>query len=430
MNTDKSQKIVCLLPVFICVYLWLIPLRAAEPVLVGPPEKRSLVRTVEQPGRIDPFAQTPLLVRISGYVKSVHADIGDRVKGGQLLAELDVPEMLEELKQKQALVGQAAAEVTHAEKLVAAAEANVKSAAASVAEAAAARKRTTANYERWKSEAARVDALVLRKVIDEQTRDETLNQFRAAEAMREEVEAKVRSAEAAQIESEARREKTAADVLVAKAKARVAAAEEGRLNAMLGYARIVAPFDGIVTFRQVDVGHFLQPGKEAPLFVVTMHDKVRVFVDVPETDAAAITEDAKATVRVQSLRGREFQGGVTRTAWALDAKARTLRTEIDLPNPDGILRPGMYAYATITVTPPPTWTLPNSAMVKTADGVAAFLVRDGKATRVNVQTGSSNSQMVELLKWQSPQGWIEPTGGERFVLKAAGVVEGQTIEGR
>jgi hypothetical protein len=69
-------------------------------------------------------------------------------------------------------------------------------------------------------------------------------------------------------------------------------------------------------------------------------------------------------------------------------------------------------------------------MVKTADGVAAFLVRDGKATRVNVQTGSSNSQMVELLKWQSPQGWIEPTGGERFVLKAAGVVEGQTIEGR
>jgi RND family efflux transporter MFP subunit len=431
MNTDQSKlRFLIFLSAFICVHLWLTLLSAAEPISVGPPEKRSLVRTVEQPGRIDPFAQTPLLARISGYVKSVHADIGDRVKAGQLLAELDVPEMEEELKQKQALVGQAAAEVTHAEKLVAAAEANVKSAAASVTEAAAARKRTTANYERWKSEAARVDVLVAKKVIDEQTRDETLNQFRAAEAMREEVEAKVRSAEAAQVESDARREKTAADVLVAKAKSRVAAAEEGRTRAWLGYARIVAPFDGIVTFRQVDVGHFLQPGKDAPLFVVTMRDKVRVFVDVPETDVAAITDDAKATVRVQSLRGREFQGSVTRTAWALETKSRTLRTEIDLPNPDGILRPGMYAYATITVTPPPIWTLPAAAVVKTADGAAAFLVKDGKATRVNVQTGYANAQLVELLKWQSPQGWIEPTGGERFVLKAAGVVEGQAIEGR
>jgi multidrug efflux pump subunit AcrA (membrane-fusion protein) len=416
--------------VFICVHLWLNSLLAADPVPVGSPEKRSLIRIVEQPGRIEPFAQTPMLVRVSGYVKAVHADIGDHVKTGQLLAELDVPEMEEEFKQKQALVAQAAAEVTHAEKLVAAAEANVKSAAALVTEAAAARKRATANYERWKSEAARVDSLVAKKVIDEQTRDETLNQFRAADAARDEVEAKVRSAAAAQIESEARRDKTAADVLVAKAKTNVAVAEQGRVKALLGFARIVAPFDGIVTDRKVDVGHFPQPGKDAPLFVVTMRDMVRVFVDVPESDAAAIADGAKATVRVQSLRGREFAGTVTRTAWVLDIKSRTLRTEIDLPNPDGTLRPGMYAYAAITVTPPPTWTLPAAAISKFADGAVAYLVQDGKAKRVNVQLGYANGSHVEIMKWQSPQGWIEPTGVEPFVLKTAGVVEGQKVGGR
>jgi RND family efflux transporter MFP subunit len=431
MNTDKKRMNLGFLSVFICVHLWLTPLLlSADPIPVGSPEKRSLTRMVEQPGHIEPFAQTPLLVRISGYVKTVQADIGDRVKAGQVLAELDVPELVEELNQKVALVAQAKSEITQAEKLLAVAEKNVQSAAAAVTEAMAARKRSTANYDRWKSETARVEALVARKIIDEQTRDETLNQFRSAEAMRDEVEAKVHLTEAAQAESEAKRDKSHADVAVAKSKANVAAAEESRVRAMVGYAKIVAPFDGIVTFRNVDVGHFLQPGKDAPIFVVTRWDKVRVFVDVPEADAAAITDDAKATVRVQVLRGREFPGTVTRTAWALDGKSHTLRTEIDLANGDGMLRPGMYAYATITISPPAMWTLPAGAIVKTADGAAAFLVKDGKATRVAVQTGFANATHVEILKWHSPQGWIELTGGERFVLKAAGVADAQAIEGR
>jgi RND family efflux transporter MFP subunit len=415
--------------VFICVYLSPISLLfSADPIPVGPPEKRSLTRVVEQPGRIEPFAQTPVLVRISGYVKAIHADIGDRVESGQVLAEIDVPEMEEELKQKHALVAQANAEIAQAEKLVSAAEANVQTAAAAIAEAATARKRALANYERWKSEVARVNSLVERKIIDEQTRDETLNQFRAAEAMREEVEAKVRSAEASKVESEAKRDKSVADVAVAKAKAAVAEADEGRTNAMLRYAKIKAPFAGIVTARNVDIGHFLQPGKDAPVFIVTVQDPVRVFVDVPEVDAPAIAEKSPATVRVQSLRGREFPGSVSRSSWALDSKTRTLRTQIDLPNSDGAMRPGMYAYGLITVTPPPTWTLPTSAIMKSADGVAAFVVKDGKAVRVNLQIGYSNSIHVELFKWHSPKGWIEPSADQRFVLKTAGVVEGSAID--
>ena len=282
------------------------------------------------------------LVRISGYVKAVHADIGDRVKAGQALAELDVPELVEDLNQKAALVAQAKAEIAQAEKLLAVAERNVQSAAATVTEAMAARKRATANYDRWKSEDG--PRRGPRRPQDHRRtdprRDAQSVPLGRGDARRSRGEGP--SAEAAQVESEAKRDKSQADVAVAKSKASVAAADEGRVRAMVGYAKIVAPFDGTVTFRNVDVGHFLQPGKDAPLFVVTMSSKVRVFVDVPEADAAAITDDAKAIVRVQAARpgvsGHGHAHGL-----ALDGKSHTLRTEIDLPNADGMLRPGMYA---------------------------------------------------------------------------------------
>jgi multidrug efflux pump subunit AcrA (membrane-fusion protein) len=395
---------------------------------VGKPERRSLTRTVEQPARVEAFAQAPLLAKIAGYVKAIHADIGDRVKAGQPLAEIDVPELEEELKQKQALVAQAAAEVEQARKLRVAAEAHVATAVAAVAEAEAGRKRARANFERWQSEAGRVAALVEKRVIDEQTRDETLNQFRAAEAALGEVEARVKSAEASRAESEARRDKSTADVAVAEAKARVAAADEGRTRATLGYARLVAPFDGVVTARNVDVGHLLQPSATAtPLFVVTKLDPVRVFAEVPEADAALIGPGAKAEVTVQALRGRKFAGTVTRTAWALEARSRTLLTAIDLPNPDGVLRPGLYAYAAVTAVLPEAWTLPSAAVVRQGDAGSVFLVRDGKAVRVKVQTGFSDGTRVEVLKIESGTTWVEPTGDETFVLKAAGVTDGQVI---
>ncbi|HEY1375891.1 MAG TPA: efflux RND transporter periplasmic adaptor subunit, partial [Gemmataceae bacterium] len=291
-----------------------------------------LKRVVEQPGRVEALAQTPVHAKVSGFVKAWHKDIGDAVQAGTPLAEIAVPELEQELVQKRAAVAQAAAEVQQAKMLLAAAEANTRSAVAAVAEAEAGRAKAKANYDRWQSESKRAAALFAGKVIDEQNRDETLNQFRAAEAALQEVEAHVRSAEAARTESAARRDKSAADVAVADAKAKVAAADEARTKALVAYTHIAAPFKGVVTARNVDVGHFLQPTQGGqPLFVVTQSDPVRVFVDVPEADAAWVTDGAKADVKVQALRGRVFAGAVTRTAWALDARSRTLRTAIDLP---------------------------------------------------------------------------------------------------
>jgi multidrug efflux pump subunit AcrA (membrane-fusion protein) len=412
---------------------------AAPPAVVlpvGPAEWRSLTRAVEQPGRVEPFAQTPLHAKVPGFVRAIHKDIGDEVAAGTPLAEIAVPELEQELAQKQALVAQAAAEVEQAKRLLAAAEANVGSAESAVAEAKAGRARVRANFDRWKSESQRVAGLVERRVIDEQTRDETFNQLRSAEAALEEVEARVRSAQAAQVESTARRDKARADVTVAEAKARVAAADEGRVRALLAYTHIAAPFKGVVTARSVDVGHFLQPSvRDEPLFVVTQADPVRVFVDVPEADAAFVRPGAAVEVRVQALRGRRFPGRVTRTAWALDAKARTLRTAIDLSNPDGTLRPGMYAYAALTVTLPEAWTLPAAAVVHQGDATHAFLVRDGKAVRAEVQTGHGDGTRVEVFKVEAPSAgsgtaWVEVTGKETFVLHAAGVSDGQAVGGK
>jgi RND family efflux transporter MFP subunit len=408
------------------------PAPAGPTVTVTRPERKTVRRVIEQPGHIEAFEQTPLFVKIAGYVRKVHVDIGDRVQEGDVLAELWVPEVEEEFKQKQALVAQAKAEVGQAKAAARAAAANLETARATVGEMEAGRRRAQANFERWQSEYKRVEKLVAGKVIDEQTRDEVRNQFQAAAAAREEVEARVRSAKAAADESAARRDKAEADVKAAEARQQVAEADARRLAALLEYAIVKAPFAGTVTRRVIDTGHFLQPtaGSAAePLFVVVRSDTVRVFVEVPEAEAALVCDGLPARVRVPSLKGQEFPGKVTRTSWALDPKARTLRTEIDLPNADRQLRPGTYAYATITVERPKVLTLPASAVVTQGEQAVCFRVENGKAVRTPVQVGLNGGGLVEVLKKQTKPGeWEEFSGEEAIVAANAGsLTDGQPV---
>jgi RND family efflux transporter MFP subunit len=394
------------------------------------PERKAVRRVIEQPGHVAAFEETPVHVKIAGYVRKIHVDIGDEVKEGALLAELWVPEMEEELKQKEALAAQARAEVVQAGEVLEAAKASIETARALVPEAEAGRKRAQANYERWESEYRRAERLVAGKVIDEQTRDETRNQWKAADAARDEVEAKVKSAEALVKERTALRGKAAADVEVAKAKVQVAEADRRRLAALLEYARVKAPFTGVVTQRKVDTDHFVQPapgGKGEPLFVVARHDPVRVFVEVQEQDAAWVNKDAPARVRVQ---GQEYSGKVTRHSWALESsRERILRTEIDLPNPDGKLRPGMYAHAAITVEHANVWTLPAAAVLTQGEQSYCWRVVDGKAVKTPLQTGLSGGGLVEVVKRQNKDGaWEDISGGEEVVSGNAGqLTDGQAV---
>lgn len=327
------------------------------------PTRKLLVRVTEQPGQIEAFEETAIHAKLAGFVKKVHVDIGDQVTGpsristdqpeqpGQILAELEMPELDAELKQKQALVAQAAAEVTQSEAGIKVAMSAKSSSEALVAEARASVERADAMYERWKSEFERVRELVAKQAVAQKVADETEQQFKAADAARREIAAKIKSAQAKLSEAAANIEKADADLVAAQSKVKVAEADEQKTRALLSYATLRAPFDGVITERHLDTGHLVQPSGTSgkPLFVVVRADTVRIFLDVPESDAAFIATDSPAKIRVPSLSAASFDGKVARTAWTLQTSSRTLRTEIDVPNPNGRLRPGMYATAEIEV---------------------------------------------------------------------------------
>ena len=405
------------------------------------PVKKSLTRFVEQPGTVRAYQETPLFARLTGYVLTVQGDIGTQVKGprfdakgqeiepGQILAVIAVPEMVEELSQKQALIRQAAAQVEQAKKGMATAEASMAAMAANVQEATVGVKRAKANHDRWESESKRITGLVRSGVIDKQTQDETDNQFRSADAGWEEAQAHVISAEALSRKSRAERDQSEADVKAAEARLDVAKADARRQDAMLQYAKIRAPFDGIITQRNLDVGHYLQPGKLEPLFIVAQDNRVRISVEVPESDAALVTAGAKAIVTIPSLKGPPFESQVSRTAWGLASGSHTLRTEIDLDNPQGKLRPAMYVNARIMTALPETSILPATALMKMGDITVGFRIEAGKAIRTPIQTGMTIDGMTQVLKLQkSGATWADFDGTERFAMPAAMLTDGQTIE--
>jgi RND family efflux transporter MFP subunit len=284
-----------------------------------------------------------------------------------------------------------------------------------------------------------MDALAKDRVIDPQSRDETRNQFRAAEAALEEAVAKVQSAEAARAEAAAKRDKAEADVKATKNRHVLAESDVRRMEAMLAYSHIRAPFDGVVADRRVHTGHFLQPSgggtKGEPLFVVVRVDKVRVFVDVPEADAVLIRDKAEARVRVQVLNDHEFVGHVAGTSWSLEPGQRTLRTEIDLDNADGLLRPGMFVHALIGAERPNSWTLPSSAIIVRDGQTFCFRLDGDKAVRTPLKIGGRAGATVEVLKKQrrpdkpgdKPR-WEDLAGDERIVVTKPGeLTDGQAV---
>jgi multidrug efflux pump subunit AcrA (membrane-fusion protein) len=353
---------------------------------------------IEQPGfNIEAFQETPLYARLTGYVRKWNVDIGDHVRKDDVLAELAVPEMEVDLRQKEAAVRQAAAELGQAR--------------AAVLTAKAREDRTKSQYERMVKVAKS-------GVVDQENLDETRFAYDTAKAASEEA---------------------AAAVTAAEARVEVARAHRDYAATMLQYAKIRAPYDGVVTRRHVNTGDFVQPAgtgnKGQPLYIVSQLDPVRVFVNVPGTAAALVKDGDPVVLRLQGAGGQEFQGKVTRNARSLDPQSRTLRTEIDLPNLEDKLLPGMYVQACLSVQHPNAWTLPASAVLTEGDRTFYYGVQNGKAFRVPVQVGLRGGGLVEVLKKQerssSPgetERWVDFTGKEAIVAgSTAPLTEGQAV---
>jgi HlyD family secretion protein len=371
---------------------------------------RGAVRwTVQQPGSIEAFEETAIVPKIPGYVEKWNFDLGDRVKTGDVLAVLWVPDLVKELDQRKA-------EVEQARQVFAVAEAHVASVATLVAEAQAGLHRARADLTFRQMQHNRVNQLLQRAVVNKEVEEEAWNEQRAAEAHVREAEAKLAHAEAELKESEATRDKCRIDIAAAQA-----ACE--KVQALVNYATLTAPFDGVVTRRNINTGDFVQPPTSAPkdpVYVVARRDVMRIFVEVPEADAVWVQEGAAARVRIPVLKDREFAGTVRRMSYALKPRSRTLLAEIDLPNPEDLLRPGMYAHVTLEVERTNLLTLPVAAVATQGDVNEGyqdycFVWENGKARRLLVQVGSRDDERVQVLKKRIQGAWVDFTGKEEVI---------------
>jgi HlyD family secretion protein len=395
----------------------------AVAVTVISPQRTAVHCEVSQPGSIEAFEETPVFARVAGYVKEGWKDIGTTLRKGEILAELWVPEREVELKHKEALLRQARSEIEQAQRAMEAAQAAFHSAEAKVAESEAKRLAAQARYNRTKSQYDRLRSM--QQVIQKENIEEAQLGFETAQAGLAEAEAAVKFASAFQVESKARWAKAEADLTVAKDRLGVAQQERDYSRTMLDYARLPAPYDCVVTQRHINTGDFVSgeaAGKSKPLYVVHRTDLMRIFVQVPESDVPWLQKGAEAHVRVQVLPGRTFTGQVARTSWSVDPATRTLRAEIDLPNGDGTLRPGLYAYATLSAGVSGRLTLPRSAVATEGDvtrGYQSFCyqVADGKVHRLPIELGAGDNARVEILKKQPRPGspWEPFTGTEQIV---------------
>lgn len=414
----------------------------APTVKLVKPEVRDLKRNVGQPSFIDSYEQTAVYAKLPGYIEQWYVDIGDRIAKNELLATLFIPELEQEYNLKKAQVVMDQALVAQANKLVEVADANLQAAVAKVSEAKADVGKYEALVRRWDSEVGRQVAMVDERVLDHQILGESRRQLESSKASNEAAEAAVKTAEALRLARAADLDKSKVDVDVAQARLQVAQADEKRLDALYSYTRLTAPYPCIVVLRNANTGDFVLPAtgdpsasglsvdqssaKASPIYVLARTDVVRVYVDVPESEANYIVSEVdkkagdprgvtKAVVRVAAYQNDDIPATVTRSSWALNMKSRTLRAEIDLANPEARLLPGMYAYGTVTIERPQAMTLPHSAVVELGEQICCYLYVDGKSVRTPIQTGLRTEGWVEVIKKKPAGQWVDFTGEEQVI---------------
>ena len=382
------------------------------------PESRRIIRIVGQPSFIESFERTSIYPKVTGYIEKWVVDIGDKVKKGDLLAKLFVPELVEDFETKKATVKLDSDRVELARKMVEVAEADVKAAEARVVEAKAILAKFDSEVDRWETEVKRLTNEVNRGVVDPQILLESTNQWKSTAAARDSARATIMKAEAELLSKKASLATAKVDVSVALSALSVANSEARRIEAWVGYLTLSAPFDGMVVARNANTFDFVQPSNgdpsannrspylapssaAAPIYVVDRTDIVRIFVEIPEQDANDVKVGTKADVLVKAYRDEPIPGSVTRTAWALNVKSRTLRAEIDLPNPGSKLLPGMYAYAKVIIDRPSTKALPVSALTQVGEKTFCWTYKDGHAERTEVRTGISDGEWMEVTNLQN-----------------------------
>jgi RND family efflux transporter MFP subunit len=308
------------------------------------------------PGNIQAVTEAPILARASGYIRKRYVDIGDRVQAGQVVAEIEAPELDQQIRQAKAAVDQANAAVQQAEASLQQGRSN---------EALA---RVTA--ERWQK-------LLDKGVVSRQENDTYQMQWAAQKA-------NVQALEKA--------------IAAAQSNAGAMEANVSRLTDLQNYQTVRSPFAGVITVRNIDTGVLVTEGNTL-LYRVAQTGRLRTYLNVPQSDADSVRVGQSAALTIPDLPGRRFPGTVARTSNALDPATRTLLVEIQVPNPTGQLVPGMYAQVDLSVPrQDPPLVIPGDTLVIRADGPQVALLQPGGIVHfARVELGRDFGATLEVL---------------------------------
>jgi RND family efflux transporter MFP subunit len=311
-------------------------------VRVATPKALDAGPTLSLPGTLQGYVQAPIAARQSGYLRRWYKDIGSTVKKGELLAEIEAPELDQQLSQ-----------------------------------AVAARAQTASSLELARSTVERWEALRKKDAVSQQELDE----------------------------------KRSAD---AQARANLAAADANveRLRQLEGFKRITAPFAGVITRRNVDVGDLIDAGGGSgarALFVLSQTDPLRVYINVPQAYSQMVKTGQKVVVTQAELPGQRFDGEIVRTGASIDTATRTMQVEINLPNKTGVLLPGALVQVALPLPASAALVIPANALIFRSDGLRVAVVDStGKVQMRTVQVGRNLGPSVEILQGVST--------GDRLVL--------------
>jgi len=333
---------------------------AIADVAVIHPKPGAIKNEVVLPGNIQAFTDSPIYARSSGYLKQWNVDIGGHVKAGEVLATIEAPELDQQVRQ---------------------AKATIQQTQASLDQAIANQQQGKANEEIARVTAERWQNLVKKGAVSKQENDQYQAQYQAQVANLNALEQAIAAA---------------------RSNISVAEANLGRLQEMQAYEVVKAPFDGIVTARNTDVGALINAGNGGAaqeLFHMAATAKLRVYVSVPQADSRAAEPGLKAYLTLSEFPGRRFAGELVRTAGAIDPATRTLLTEVDVDNASGELRPGAYAEVHLMI-PEGSRSLivPVSALMFRSEGLRVGVVRNGnRADLVPVILGKDYGNEVEVV---------------------------------
>ena len=376
-------------------------------VTVVRPRAGGIPRTIQQPATMHAFESVDLYAMISGYLKRQTVDIGSRITKGDVLAEINVPRDTKAHEEAAALVAQAKAQIDQAEARIKMAQAQRGAVAAAVTVAEADLDRLVARRVFADKQYARVNSLVAQQAADAKLADEQMSDLAAAVAAERTGSAEILNVRAKLLAADAAVDQAKADAAEARANLGVALARLDRAKVNLDYAKIVAPFDGVVTHRTFHLGAMIRSateGGQEPLLTVKRTDKMRAIVLVPDNDVVLTKLGDTAVVNVDAVSGRSFTGTLARIARAEDAQ-RLMRVEIDLPNPDDVLCDGMYGKALINLEQDAkTLAVPAACVVEHSgrSGGVVFVVRDGIVRRTNVKLGGDNGSLAEIRSGVKP----------------------------